>query len=157
MKSTSHGDNRYKSSQVHELRTIDLSIRDQCLAKPLYSLTKKAQVLVLDRIKLTQSATVMVLNRSRAVVQNFLNGHIGYKTEERSGVPSKLSATAKKKLVRQAGEGNISAYRLRTSLNIEFSLRRDQKVLRRTPYFVCVLGGGRGHSSKHIQSNVSLN
>lgn len=95
---------------------------------------EQAQILVLDRLNLSQNAIAKQLNRSRAVVQNFLKNPVGYKTKKRPGAPPKLSAIAKRNLVRQANKGNSSASELRTSLNLDVSVRRVQQVLHDTPH-----------------------
>lgn len=95
---------------------------------------EQAQILVLDRLSLSQNAIAKQLNRSRAVVQNFLKDPIGYKTKKRPGAPPKLSAIAKRNLLRHASKGQSSASELRTSLNLDVSVRRVQQVLHETPY-----------------------
>lgn len=70
---------------------------------------EEAQIPVLGCLSLSKNAIAKQLNCSRAVVQIVFKNPVDYKTKTLPGTPFKLSAIAKRNVVRQASKRNFSA------------------------------------------------
>lgn len=65
---------------------------------------------------------------------NFLQDSAGEKPKKGFRASANLSSIANRKSVKEASSGNNAANQLRTSLNLDFSVRRAQQMLHVTPY-----------------------
>lgn len=75
------------------------------------------------------------LGRSRPVVSAYIADPDGYNSTKRPGAPRKLTATAERRLYREASKGELSAAGLKSRLELPISVRRVQELLQASPQF----------------------
>lgn len=91
--------------------------------------TEKATILALQRHGLSERAIAKDLGRSRPAVHAFQADPEGLNAVKRPGRKPKLSPGAKRRLLREASKGELSARGLQEQLELPISVRRVKQVL----------------------------
>jgi transposase len=97
---------------------------------------EKAAILALKICELSERAIAKKIGRSRPVVHALLASPDTYNKTKRPGRPPKLSATAKRRLVREANKGKSSARSLQEQLQLPVGVRCIKQVLQETKHLV---------------------
>ena len=77
------------------------------------------------------------IKRNRTVVSNFIKNSELYSKTKRPGRPPKLTATAKRRLLREAFKGKSCSEELRQKLQLDVTHRRVRQVLNQSSNLVC--------------------
>lgn len=97
--------------------------------KPL-SEAEKAKISTLkDYLNMSNRQIAKEINRSKNVVQNFLENRGNYGKNYVTGRPSTITATQKRLLIRSAANSRKSARELKVENNLSIGIRRVQKIL----------------------------
>ena len=102
------------------------------------STEEKTKILVYKETCLNVTAIANKLNRSRTVVNNYLQDPEMYGKRKRSGRPPKLSPQGNRRLLREVSVTGKSSEQLRTSLDLNITPRRVRQILHNAKNFVYV-------------------
>ena len=95
---------------------------------------EKGQIIALDHGKLSLRDIADIVHRDPSTVQRFLKRRTKRVTKEKPRNGTKLTSFMKRRLLRAASNGLMSARELKGSLNLHVTARRIQQILHETPH-----------------------
>ncbi|GMF40421.1 unnamed protein product [Phytophthora lilii] len=99
---------------------------------------ERAAIIALHRRGLSERAIAEDLRRSRPAIHAFLSDPEGYNTNKRPGRPPKLTLAAKRRLLREASKGELSARGIQEQLELPVGVRRVKQLLQESTHMTYV-------------------
>lgn len=100
------------------------------------SLVEQGKIDVLSAEGLSNRKIAIRLNRSLNVINNYLKNPNAYGTKKSSGAPSKLTATAKRRILRAASNTRQSSRQITEDLNLNVTPRTTRNIISKCPHIV---------------------